>query len=247
MEVAKQTNCKPTLKKLFKVFRRKYLWDLLILSLFLNAYLVASGKLVYSLLGSVIVEDLTGTKNVFLFTFLIDGSMILGPCISSLFIRKTPLRTMLFTSGFAANVILLIFSLCYYFKNGQSYFNFINVVLLALYFVLINSGPYPVVETIYSEMFPLELKLYIYTISGGVLMATFSLSVFVMPYMVQSVGYHGYFLINAAIMSLSLSYIWFKLPETRGKTLQEIETYVKVKSFDVEEVISNEQAKALII
>ncbi|CAH2235968.1 jg2051 [Pararge aegeria aegeria] len=246
LEVAKQTNCKPTLKRLAVVLKKKYFWDSILLSLFMDIYLVASGKVPFSLLGSVIIEDITGSSDVFAFTTLVDGLLLLGPCLSCFFIKRTSIRTMLFTTGFTANAILIVFSACLYFSNDQSYFNWINIGLLGLYFIIMNAGPFPLLEAIYSEMFPLELKLYIFTISGGILMFGFSLSVFLLPYMVRGIGYHGMFIVNALLMTLSLGYIWWKLPETKGKSLQEIEMYFKTKNFDVEEVLGNEQLKALI-
>ncbi|XP_052746354.1 uncharacterized protein LOC112056887 isoform X2 [Bicyclus anynana] len=247
LEMADKTNCKPTLKRLIVVFKRKYFWDLFVLSIFIHAYLTAAGKLIFSLLATVILEQITGTSNVFMYTLFVDGFIVIGSCLSCLFIRKTSMRTLLFSTGFTANVILVMFSLFYYFRNGQSYFDWINVSLLALYFIAINAGPYPLLEAMYSEMFPLELKVYIFTLSAIILIAALSLSIFLLPYIVSAIGYQGLFIMNAAIMSVSLVYIWWRLPETKGKTLQEIEVYFKTNNFNVEAVLtSSDQAKALI-
>ncbi|XP_052746355.1 uncharacterized protein LOC112045175 [Bicyclus anynana] len=245
LEAIQETKCEP-LKRIVAVLKKKYFWDIFILSLFVDLYLVASEKIAFSLLASVIIADITGSSNVLLFTFIVDGFLILGPCLSCFFIRKCSMRTLLFTSGLAANFVLLIFSLCYYFRNGDGLFNWINIGLLALYFIIINTGPYPVLETIYSEMFPLEIKMYMFTVSGSILMFVTSFSVFILPFIVKTVGYHGLFVMNSLLMSVSLVYIWWKLPETKGKTLQEIEVYFKTKNFHVDD-LSAEQLKSLIV
>lgn len=246
-EIVEHTNYRQNLRRLIFVFKRKYFWDLFVLSIFIHAYLAAAGKLVFSLLATVIIGEIAGKSNVLLYTLVVDAFVILGSCMSCVFIRKTSMRTLLFSTGFTANVILVLFSVCYYFRNGESYFDWINVFLLALYFIIINAGPYPLLEAIYSEMFPLELKLYIFTLSCIILIAALSLSIILLPFIVESIGYQGLFLLNASIMSVSLVYIWWRLPETKGKTLQEIEVYFKTNSFNVEDVLtSHEQAKSLI-
>ncbi|XP_045783611.1 sugar transporter ERD6-like 6 [Maniola jurtina] len=245
-DMAKETTKKSTVEKLLIILKRKSFWEPFILSLFMHAYLAASGKLVFSTLAPVMLEQITGKSDVLLFTLLVDGFLFVGACLSCFFIMRTNIRTLLFTTGFTANVILVIFSGLYYFRNGETYFDWINVSLLAFYFIIINTGPYPLLEALYGEIFPLELKVYIFAISGSILMIAFSLTIFLLPFIVSAIGYHGLFLMNAAIMTVSLGSIWLRLPETKGKTLQEIEVYFKAKTFDIEEVLSNEQAKALI-
>ncbi|XP_034839067.1 uncharacterized protein [Maniola hyperantus] len=246
LKLANETNCKPTLKRLFAAFKRKYFWRLILMSIFMHAYLTAAGKLVFSTLATVILEEITGTSDVLMYTLLVDGFIIVGSCMSCYLIRKTSMRTLLFSVGFFANAVLVVLSACLYFKNGQNYFNWINVVLLALYFISINAGPYPLLEAIFSEMFPLELKVYTFSLSGIILVSSLASTIMLLPLMVSSMGYHGLFLLNAAIMSISLGYIWFRLPETKGRTLQEIEMYFKTNNFDVEEMLSTEQSKALM-
>lgn len=244
LKEASETNSRAALKRFFLAFREKYFWGLLLMSVFMHAYLAAAGKLVFSTLAPVLIKEITETDNILLYTLLIDGFFVIGSCMSCYLIRKTSLRTLLFTTGFACNVILVVFSACFYFKNGESYFNWINVTLLACYFITLNSGPYPLIEAIFSEMFPLELKIYAFSFSGVILIASLTLTITLLPTLVAAMGYHGLFLLNAAIMSISLGYIWWKLPETKGKTLQQIEMYFKTNNFDVDAVLK-EQSKPL--
>ncbi|XP_045783375.1 sugar transporter ERD6-like 9 [Maniola jurtina] len=242
-----ESNSEATLKRLLLASKRKYFWELLIMSCVIHAYNAAGGKVVFTSLATVMLQEITGTSDVFLYTLMVDGFIIIGSCISCFAIRNTSMRTLLFSTGFAANALLVIFSGCFYFKNGQSYFNWINVSLLASYFILVNAGPYPVLEAILSEMFPLELKLYIFAISGTILIGLLSLTIFLFPFLANSIGYHGLFLLNAAIMSACLGFLWFKWPETKGRTLQEIEVFFKTDNFDVEEALSKEQSSTLIM
>lgn len=237
---------RPTTRRILKILKKKYFWEPLILSVFMHCYLTASGKLVFTVLASVMMEQIIGSSDVMLYTLLVDGFLIIGACLSCYFITKMSLRNLLFASGFSANILLVLISLLFYFNNGEKYLDWVKVTLLALYFIIINAGPYPLIEALYGEIFPLGLKMYIFSISGTVLMIAFSSSIFLFPFIVNAIGYEGLFLVNAAIMTVSLGCVWLRLPETKGKTLQEIEVYFKAKTFDIERVLNDEQAKALI-
>ncbi|XP_052746022.1 uncharacterized protein LOC128199660 [Bicyclus anynana] len=244
-KMASETNSRDTFKRLCRAFKMKYFWGLLMLSVFIHIYVAAAGKLLFSTLASVIISGITGTSDVLLYTLLVDGFIVVGSILSCLLIKTTSIRTLLFTTGFTANAILVVFSACYYYQNGASYFNWINVFLLACYFIIIHVGPIPLLEVILSELYPLELKVYIFGILGVILISMLSLTIVLQPVLVSSLGYHGLFLLNASIMSVCLGVIWLKLPDTDGRTLQEIEVYVKNNEFDVDVILSRE-SKTLI-
>lgn len=250
METAKaenKNNSVSSWKKLYFASKKRYFWDLMLVMLFINAYLAAAGKISYNSLATVILEDITGSANVLYFTLVVDGFITVGSCLSCVLIKKMTMRTMLFTTGIVANILLLALSICLYFKNNGIYFQWINIILLSFYFLTVKCGPYPVLEALLGEIFPLEIKLNCFFLSGFVMVVASSLSIMLMSSIVESVGYSGLFILNLVIMSASLWYIWIKLPETKGRTLQEIEIYVKTKNFDnVQEVMNCDQMKALI-
>lgn len=110
---------KPSLWRISKILKKKYFWEPLILSLFMHCYLTASGKLVFTVLASVMLEQITGSSDVMVYTLLVDGFLIIGACLSCYFITKTSLRNLLFTSGFSANILLVLISALFYFNNGD--------------------------------------------------------------------------------------------------------------------------------
>ncbi|XP_069364239.1 facilitated trehalose transporter Tret1-like [Maniola hyperantus] len=235
------------LKKLLLAFKKGYFWDLIIMLIFLFTYYFAAGRLVFSTLATVVLGDITGSPDILLYTFVVDGFIFVGTCLSCVLIKKTSVRVLLFSSGLIANVILILLSLCLYYKNSEVYFQWINVVLLAFYFIIVNAGPYPVLEILLGEMFPIELKMYCFLLTSPFFAVSIYFSIVLLPKFISALGYHGLFLMNAGIMFVCLGYFYAKLPETKGKTLQEIESYFKTKNFDVDEVLSkNEQIKTLI-
>ncbi|XP_039762539.1 sugar transporter ERD6-like 6 [Pararge aegeria] len=235
-----------TSEKIKIACRKKYFWDLMLLSVFISAFLASAGKLAFSTLAVTIISGMTGPENIFIFTMVVDICVIFGAIASCILIRKISMRSMLFTTGSIGIIVLVSLSACLYFKTDSVYFKWANVGLLSLYFFIVKSGPYPILEALLGEIYPIELKVYFFFFSGTILMTAVTLSVFLLPLMVSLMGYHGMFLTNAGIMCLSLGYIWIRLPETKGRTLQEIEIYFKTKNHKIEEVLTNEQMKNLI-
>ncbi|XP_068632690.1 uncharacterized protein [Battus philenor] len=82
--------------------------------------------------------------------------------------------------------------------------------------------------------------LSIYRISAGKLMFS-TLAITMLqemtgtPMMFASIGYHGVFLLNAIIVFICFIYLWFYMPETKGRTLQEIELFFKNNMFLAEQ------------
>lgn len=107
--------------------------------------------------------------------------------------------------------------------RNNSYFAWVCSSILAFYFITAYAGPYAVLEILLAEVYPLEFKCYMTVVIGGTAgLATF-LCVKLAPNMFMSMGYHGVFLLNSAIVFACLAYLWLHMPETKGKTMQEIE------------------------
>ncbi|XP_023942241.2 uncharacterized protein LOC112048809 [Bicyclus anynana] len=243
--VASESKMNNGFKKLLDALKKRYFWGLMMTSCFAYLYFAFAGKVIFTNLATVMLEEMTGTSDILLYTLLVDGFVLLGTCLSCVLIKKMSVRVLLFTSGVTANVLLLILSICLYFKNDEEYFQWIIVVLLAFYFIIANAGPYPVMDILLGELFPLEIKLYCFLLSTPTMGGTLCASIMLMPILVTAVGYHGLFFINAMVVFVCLGYFWLRLPETKGKTLQEIEMYFKTKDFDVANIVK-EQNKPLV-
>nr|XP_034826953.1 uncharacterized protein LOC117984446 [Maniola hyperantus] len=89
--------------------------------------------------------------------------------------------------------------------------------------------------------------IYAYYAAAGKVIFT-NLATVILEQMTASLmGYHGLFLLNTGIMFICLAYLYVRLPETKGKTLQEIEVYFKTNSFNVDQIMSpSEQINTLI-
>ncbi|CAK1601264.1 unnamed protein product [Parnassius mnemosyne] len=215
-----------TIEIITTALKQWYLWKIIALCIVICIYRVAAGRILYSTMAITMLQEITGSSKILFFTLLIDGFIIIGSILPSLLLKKMKLRTLLFSFGLISNFALIILSICLYFiPKSNVYFAWVCSSVLALYFVIIYAGPCAVLEILLAEIFPLELKPYcIFTIGSFAGFATF-LSVKLAPSMFALMGYHGVFLLNSVIVFLCLVYLWVYMPETKGRTMQEIELY----------------------
>ncbi|XP_061381867.1 uncharacterized protein LOC116778464 [Danaus plexippus] len=242
---AEITNTRTSKAKLCLALKKKYFWNLILLSFFMSSYIAATGRVAFAILATNILEDMTGTPNVVLYNILVDSFILVGTSLSCVLVRKMTMRTVLFSTGFLANAFLVILSACLYFGDGVN-LRWLNVSLLAVYFILMEAGPSPVLEALIGEIFPLEIKVYCMLVIGFMLSIFSALSLILFPIITEAIGYSGTFLLNAVIMSTSLVFIKFKLPETKGRTLQEIEAFFKTNIFDIDEALNDEKKNMLL-
>lgn len=220
------------MRKFIQILRRKDLRKIFIFGFMISVYRAAAGKILFSTFAISMLQDITGKCDILLATLLIDGFAITGSCLSCLFVSRMRVRTLLISSAAIANGILFALSFCIFFGPKTLYTSWLNALLLALYFIVVNSGPYPVLEACIGEIFPLEVKAYCFFIFGCVSSVSMFLSTKLAPAMFSSIGYHGVFFLNACIMLLSFGYFWAKMPETKGRTLHEIEYFFKHNQFE---------------
>ncbi|XP_068632755.1 probable metabolite transport protein CsbC [Battus philenor] len=236
------------LTKLKLKMKQKYFWKTLLLGGVINVYRIASGRIMFSTLAITMLKEMTGSSNIILFTFLVDGFIILGSILSIFSINNMKMRPLLFTFGLVGNITLLTLSACIYFiPRSYPCYGWINISLLAFYFITLYTGPYAVLEAYISEIFPLDIKLYCILFLSLIVSPGSFLSVYLAPMMFASIGYHGVFLVNAVIVFMCLGYLWCYIPETKGKTLQEIELFFKDNKFNKQMDERNEQVSTVLL
>lgn len=227
-------------RKIVTAVKQTYFWRILLFGAVICAYRVASGRVLFITLAITMLQDITGSKDILFHTLVVDGMTILGSVISCYFLRRFKIRGLFFVSGVLADLILVLLGLCLYtFPDKDVYLSWTKVCLLGLYFVITLAGPGPVLETLLSEIFPLEIKSFFIILIGLIAGILQFLSIKLVPNMLAVMGYHGIFFFNASVILVCLSYMWFYLPETKGRSLHEIEYYFKNNTFNY----SNEFSK----
>ncbi|CAB3258738.1 unnamed protein product [Arctia plantaginis] len=156
----------------------------------------------------------------------LDTQRFISNTLAVFLINKMKRRTMLFLTGGLCVISQLLISGYVYLKNNNMLpydHVWIPALLINIQFFTVATGMLPLPNVIGGEVFPLEYR----SIGGSISLASTSLFFFIVlktfPGLVASVGITGTYIIYAGLLTYCLIVILALLPETKGKTLQQIE------------------------
>lgn len=156
----------------------------------------------------------------------LDSQRILVNTLAIYIINRFKRRTMMFASG-GLCVASHLGIVAYVYLKNQGPMNpesiWIPGILLNLQIFSVSVGMVPLPSVIAGEVFPLEYRSIAGSISLASVAGTMFLVLKTFPGLVESVGITGTYLVYAGLLTYCLVVIWFMMPETRGRTLQEIE------------------------
>lgn len=238
----KDTVARNRFKTVFDTISTKAFYMPMLLSISVMSLYHFSGKLVCSMYAIDVMNAITGNEYTSSIGMLImDSVTIIGMqvgCISSKFLKR---RTLLLSSATAGIIFLYLISV-YLFLIKYSAFGenkYVSIMLLTLFSVSISIGPMIMPSTIFGELICLRYQtscLLILTLFSEFLMATILKT---SPYIFKILTLPGAFIFYGISASIFWFIVYKYLPETKDKTLFEIENYFKetATSKDVEEVL----------
>jgi len=124
----------------------------------------------------------------------------------------------------ASGVILSLLVISFIFYLGEDYSNYV-IIGIVVYIACYAFSLGPVQFVIASEIFPTKIRGRALTISTFFMWATNALVGQVFPMFLNGLGAAGTFLIFAIICLPALWFIGSFIPETKGKSLEEIQHY----------------------
>ncbi|KAL0859461.1 hypothetical protein ABMA27_010631 [Loxostege sticticalis] len=189
-----------------------------------------------------IMTDLTGSKTTGVYISLISDCLIIAALLFSSFaVKWFRRRRLLFTGGTLAVLILYTISLVLYLKNSWRFniSSWVSPCLVLLMNVVVHIGVSPVAFAIIGEIFPLHLKGLGSCMSGTVLTASFGTVLKLTPVLIESIGLEGTYVIYGSGVVVCLVILHFILPETKEKTLLEIENILSGNMRKVRETVKD--------
>ncbi|XP_061724617.1 facilitated trehalose transporter Tret1-like [Cydia pomonella] len=228
-KVSEKPNLKTHLMNFLQKFTKKDFMKPLLIIFFAEMLKEACGRHVFPAYALQIMDDITGDKSKsFYYTLSIDLITTLSATFSSALVRVVKRRTLLFVTGGASLAILT--GICVYL-----YLTAIDVIskdrawlpvsMFMLYFVLTNLGCTVIPLALLGEVFPVAHRGAGSAMSGLILGSFLLICLKITPAMLISVKVHGTFTIYGVAMATCLVALYFILPETKDRTLQEIEDY----------------------
>lgn len=132
-------------------------------------------------------------------------------------------------SALATTVPLATMGTFFYFqrqwgdKEATAYLGWLPIVCLIVFFITYSGGMSNVPFIIMGEMFPTQFRALLGAISSSFHLFCTFVAVYFFPIMLKAMGKDGTFYFFAGCTLLSVVFVYFFLPETKGKTLEEIE------------------------
>lgn len=163
-----------------------------------------AGYAVSDVLMNIVV---TGVTNV-IFTF-----------VAIYTVDKWGRRTLLFVGAAGLAVLYAVLGACYFW--GASGWPMLLLVVLAIACYAMSLAP--VVWVVLSEIFPVRVRGVAMALSTFFLWSACFLLTYTFPLLNEAVGAAGTFWLYGAICLAGFFFIRAKLPETKGKTLEELE------------------------
>ncbi|XP_050678177.1 facilitated trehalose transporter Tret1-like isoform X2 [Leptidea sinapis] len=168
-----------------------------------NIILQFSGGTTMAAYATVILSHILGEgANVSFWMVFLDTQRIIFNTVAVFVLNKFKRRTMMFLT-----IGVCIFShiaiATYVLSTTLGWMStsiWLPALLINIQFITVAVGTVPLPIIVTGEVFPLKYKDLTYNL-----------------------GFYGTYYLYALIMSFNLIMVWFLLPETKGKTLQEIE------------------------
>ncbi|XP_063379813.1 facilitated trehalose transporter Tret1-like [Cydia fagiglandana] len=150
--------------------------------------------------------------------------------VACFLLRKLGRRPMALFSGASTCLTLIALSGYLYLVNNRVIRHispFVSLSLIAIYIIVSNFGVVPLPWNMVGELFATETR----GLGSGFSVMTTSVAYFgtikTAPAMFESIGHHGTYLFYGLSTMLGTIFLFFCLPETRGKTLIEIEEHFR--------------------
>ncbi|XP_026317297.1 facilitated trehalose transporter Tret1-like [Hyposmocoma kahamanoa] len=236
----------------FKKFtRRDFLFPILIL---ISGTLLfeVSGRHFFPAYAVDITGEVTGNNShSFYYILAMDLIITLSATFSSLLVKIMKRRTLLFTTGWAA-VITIAITCTYLFLASKDVISrdrhWIPISLFVVYFVLVNLGCTPIPLAFFGEILPLAHRAVGSALLGVIVSCALYLVLHVTPFLLVNVKVFGTFAVFGGSMAVLLSILYFVVPETKDRTLQEIEEYFNYGRFkDDEQFEKGDEASKVVM
>lgn len=244
-EELEKVQTKTSFIKWLTIIKKKEFYKPILIMMHMSISMQISGGLIFTTYSTVVIGLIMGpTVNAYFWMVFLDGQRTLLNAIVVFVMDRFKRRTMLFSIGCVSVLTQMSIAVYVYLRNNSVIGDYlwIPILLVNLQFFAIAVCLIPIPGVIAGEIFPLQYR----GIGGSINILTLSMLTFSVlksfPFLVDSFGIHGAYVLYGSILLYSLVVNWFLLPETKGKTLLEIEIELRGRKLMPEE---EEETKSL--
>ncbi|XP_015600567.1 facilitated trehalose transporter Tret1 isoform X2 [Cephus cinctus] len=176
------------------------------------------------------LKDVAGPENAYSATLVLDFIRVVFSVVACWLTRNYGRRILALVSGLGSSFALLALSVCLFWDIGKPY---LPVALLILYTCVVSVGLVPLPWLLCGELFSASVRGLGSGLSSGFAFMCFFVVVKTVPAMFEELLAQGTFSVYGIIALLGTIFLYFYLPETKDKTLQEIEEAFTRKSKNI--------------
>lgn len=184
------------------------------------------------------LTEILDSTHAYLLTLIVDAIRLAVSILACVLLKTCRRRAMTFMSGYGVAFVTLSLSACLTFNIGKPW---IPAVLLVTYVGLLPLGLIPVGWLLCGELFPRKFR----GLGSGLTSSLNFICMFVVikttPAMMEFIKPEGTFAVYGSVALIGTSVLYFVLPETMNKTLQEIQAF-----FDKEPRMSGAENVAVL-
>ncbi|CAK1555501.1 unnamed protein product [Leptosia nina] len=218
-------------KKISDVVTHAEFYKPIVITLHMTLLMYVAGSMNLAVYGSTILSEIMGPNvDVHFWLVFLDVVRIITSFFAVFLMRTFKRRTVTFNSiGLCIAVHLAIVAHVSMIKYGIKVLDHVWVpaLLLNLQCFSVSSGIVPITSVITGEMFSLEYRTTGISISTAIATAFHFAILKTFPYLVSGVGIEGAYGMYASVLGYCMIVMWYMMPETKGKTLQQIEDRFK--------------------
>ncbi|CAB3255095.1 unnamed protein product [Arctia plantaginis] len=237
--------CNNMFKKVFeaisdilKILKRKEFYKPAIIAISMLIVFEFGGAHMFAAYGNIILQVVLDkddpTDVAWQFT-VIDLLRTVCAFLAIFLLKSFKRRTILFTSGVMTVFSMSAISVFIYLRRSGIFtapwlLDVVPMSLMIMYTLSFCLGLAALNWVICGEVFPLAYRSLGSTFSTSFLTPSFVVSMKTAPHLYASIGVEGAYLVYSAILTVFLSIMYVMLPETKDRTLQDIEDTFKGKN-----------------
>ena len=205
-----------SLKQIFNIKYRK----VLIIGIFLAVFQQWCGiNVIFNYAHEIFSAAGYGVSDVLMNIVITGVTNLLFTFVAIFTVDKWGRRALMFTGSLGLAIIYLLIGASYY--NNISGWPMLMLVVMAIACYAMSLAP--VVWVVLSEIFPNKARGTFMALSTFFLWSACFILTYTFPILNESLGASGTFWIYSLICFMSFIFIKYQLPETKGKTLEQIE------------------------
>ncbi|XP_017779259.1 PREDICTED: facilitated trehalose transporter Tret1-like isoform X2 [Nicrophorus vespilloides] len=181
-----------------------------------------------------ILEDAAGILDAKVAAIIFSVVMIIAAMVACGFLDKAGRKVLLTGSSLFTGLSLAALATYFAVKNSGvdvTAYNWVPIAAVMLYAVSFKFGLGLVPIVLTAELFPTSVKAMGMTASDAMYVIFSCISIYLYQYLSDAYGMHVPFYIFSASCILTAAFAMFYIPETKGKTLEEIQFILKGQTF----------------